>query len=147
MSPIFVPVEKTMEIHERQMALYGGNPAVRDAKLLESALLAPMSGLGDDYFHAFPFQMAAAYLYHIVKNRPFVDGNKRTGAVTALVFLALNWYDFNADEESFERFVRSAAAGEIQKDEIAGFIEGHSRKRRKTAKEGLIIDRGLKSDD
>jgi death-on-curing protein len=86
-----------------------------------------MSGLGDSFFHTFPFEMAAAYLFHIVQNHPFVDGNKRTGAVAALAFLALNDIEVDMPEDVFERFVRAVAKGEIQKPEIAKFLEEHSR--------------------
>jgi death-on-curing protein len=126
MSPQFLPLSKILELHERQIRLYGGESSIRDMNLLESALAMPMSGMGDNYFHAFPFEMAAAYLFHIVQNHPFVDGNKRTGAVAALVFLALNDIAIDMSEDVFEQFVRDVAKGEIQKPEIAKFLEEHS---------------------
>ena len=126
MTPQFIPLSKILELHERQIRLYGGEPSIRDMNLLESALAMPMSGMGDSYFHSFPFEMAAAYIFHIVQNHPFVDGNKRTGAVAALVFLALNNIEVDMSEDVFERFVRAVAKGEIQKQEIAKFLEEHS---------------------
>jgi len=122
MGPQFLPLAKVLELHERQIRLYGGESSIRDMNLLESALAMPMSGIGDKYFHSFPFEMAAAYLFHIVQNHPFVDGNKRTGAITALVFLALNDIEVDMPEDVFERFVRAVAKGEIQKPEIAKFL-------------------------
>ena len=127
MTPQFLPLSKILELHERQIRLYGGEPSIRDMNLLESALAMPMSGMGDSYFHAFPFEMAAAYMFHIVQNHPFVDGNKRTGAVAALVFLALNNIEIDMAEDVFERFVRTVAKGEVQKPEIAKFLEEHSK--------------------
>jgi len=62
MTPQFLPLSKVLELHERQIRLYGGDPSIRDMNLLESALAMPMSGIGDNYFHAFPFEMAAAYI-------------------------------------------------------------------------------------
>ena len=126
MDPQFIPLPKILELHERQIRLYGGEPSIRDVNLLESALAMPMSGIGNSYFHSFPFEMAAAYLFHIVQNHPFVDGNKRTGAVAALVFLALNGIDVDMPEDVFEQFVRAVAKGEVQKAEIAKFLEEHS---------------------
>ena len=126
MTPQFLPLSKILELHERQIRLYGGEPSIRDMNLLASALAMPMSGMGDSYFHAFPFEMAAAYMFHIIQNHPFADGNKRTGAVAALVFLALNNIETDMTEDIFERFVRAVAKGEIQKPEIAGFLEEHS---------------------
>ena len=125
-SPIFIPIRKALELHERQIRLYGGDPGIRDLGLLESALAMAQSGLGDRYFHTFPFEMAAAYLFHIVRNHPFVDGNKRTGAVVALVFLSLNGVVVDMPEEDFERFVRDVATGKMLKPEIASLLKKHS---------------------
>ena len=127
--PIFIPLQKALEIHERQVRLYGGDAAVRDMGLLESALSVPASGFGGEYFHAFPFGMAAAYLFHIVKDHPFVDGNKRTGAVTALAFLAVNGYCLEADESDLECTVLSVAAGGTQKAEVARFFAKYCQNR------------------
>ena len=80
MEPRFLSVADVLGFHEDQLANYGGAPGVRDMGLLESAVAMPMAGFGDQYLHADLFEMAAAYLYHIVCNHPFVDGNKRTGA-------------------------------------------------------------------
>ena len=71
---------------------------LRDAGILESAIEQPRATFGGQFLHAFPFEMAAAYLFHIVNNHPFVDGNKRTGTVAALVFLDWNNIDFNCHE-------------------------------------------------
>ncbi len=127
MSPRFLPLAKVVELHERQIRLYGGESSIRDMNLLESAVAAPMSGMGGNYFHAFPFEMAAAYLFHIVQNHPFVDGNKRTGAVAALAFLALHDIETDIPEDVFEAFIRDVAKGKIQKKEIAVFLEKHSK--------------------
>ena len=126
-NPLFLPLSKILEIHERQIRLYGGEPSIRDMGLLESAVAMPMSGFGDSYLHAFPFEMAAAYLYHIVQNHPFVDGNKRTGAVAALVFLEIHEIKIDMPEDLFEQFVRSVATSQILKPEIAIFLEKYSR--------------------
>jgi len=83
MEPIFLTLDEVMEIHDHQMELHGGNTSIRDFDLLESAVAQPYSGFGDDYFHKDLYEMAAAYLYHITQNHPFVDGNKRTGAQAA----------------------------------------------------------------
>jgi death-on-curing protein len=125
--PLFLPLSKILELHEQQLRLYGGEPSIRDAGLLESAVAMPMAGFGDSYLHAFPFEMAAAYLYHIVQNHPFVDGNKRTGAVAALVFLEMHEMEIDMPENLFEQFVRSVATGQVLKPEIAAFLEKHSR--------------------
>lgn len=66
--------------------------------------------------------MAAAYLFHLVKNHPFVDGNKRTGAVAAFVFLALNNFDFDAPEDDFAEMVPAVVRGDLDKADVAVFI-------------------------
>lgn len=71
--------------------------------------------------------MAAAYLFHIVANHPFVDGNKRVGAMTAYVFLAMNGRSLRASNPAYERLVRSVAEGRCGKDEIAAFFRKHCR--------------------
>jgi death on curing protein len=66
--------------------------------------------------------MAAACLFHLLKNHPFVDGNKRTGAVAALVFLALNGFDFDAPEDDFAEIVLAVARGELDKADVTVFV-------------------------
>lgn len=83
----FLTLDDVQFIHRDQTTRYGGDPGIRDRNLLDSALAQPRASFGAEFLHAFPFEMAAAYLYHIVRNHPFLDGNKRTGAVAALVFL------------------------------------------------------------
>jgi death on curing protein len=125
--PMFLSVEEVLLVHQDQISRYGGEPGVRDRGLLESAIAVPASGIGDDYFHKDIFEMAAAYLFHIVRNHPFVDGNKRTGAVTALIFLILNGVDINADEAELESIVTGAAAGKVDKPQIAEFFRRYSQ--------------------
>ena len=82
---------------------------------------------GASTWHTDVFEMAAAYLFHLVKNHPFVDGNKRVGAVAALVFLLLNNHVFDAPEDDFAEMVLSVARGEIDKAEVAVFIRCWSK--------------------
>jgi death-on-curing protein len=86
MSPLFLTLDEILLIHENQLKLYGGDSGLRDLGLLQSALSMPSAGYGDEYFHKDLYEMAAAYLFHIVKNHPFVDGNKRVGFVASYVF-------------------------------------------------------------
>lgn len=87
----------------------------------------PQSGMGDQYFHADLYEMAAAYLFHLVQGHPFVDGNKRVGAVVADVFLALNAIVLAPDEAELERLILRTASGDCEKPEIAEFFRRHSR--------------------
>jgi death on curing protein len=88
----------------------------------------PASGFGDKYLHEDVFEMAAAYLFHITRNHPFVDGNKRTGAVAAAVFLAMNDIELRADEEELESLVRRVATGKVDKAAAALFFKNNSKK-------------------
>ena len=124
--PDFFSFAEVLDFHMEQIELYGGNHGVRDRGLLESALAMPMSGAEGSYFHSFPFEMAAAYMFHIAQNHPFIDGNKRTGLAACLYFLELNGTEINVEPDKLERFVRAVAKGEIQKPEIAKFLEEHS---------------------
>ena len=88
--PVFLDVEDVLLIHEEQLARYGGAAGLRDTGLLESAVAMPRASAGGEFAHEDLFAMAAAYAFHIAQNQPFVDGNKRTGLLAAIVFLDLN---------------------------------------------------------
>jgi death-on-curing protein len=88
--PVFLDVEEVLLIHQEHLPRYGGAVGVRDRALLESAVAMPRATAGGEYAHQDLFSMAAAYAFHIAQNQPFVDGNKRTGLLAALVFLDLN---------------------------------------------------------
>jgi death-on-curing protein len=74
---VFLTTDEALAIHRDQIARYGGSPGLRDAGLLDSALATPQTGFGGEYLRRDLFEMAAAYLLQLVKNHPFVDGNKR----------------------------------------------------------------------
>jgi death-on-curing protein len=120
--PEFLSLAEVLAIHRDQIERYGGEPHVRDLGLLESALAMPAAGSRGQYFHEDLPAMAAAYLFHIVRNHPFVDGNKRTGAMAAFAFLALNGLALDATEKEFEALVRAVAEGRAGKAEAAGFF-------------------------
>ena len=96
--PVFLDLEDVLLIHEDQLARYGGAAGVRDAGLLESAVAVPRASAAGEFAHEDLFAMAAAYAFHIAQNQPFLDGNKRTGLLAALVFLDLNGIEI-ADPE------------------------------------------------
>ena len=125
MTPDFLSLAEVLEIHRDQIERYGGKAGIRDLGLLQSALAMPAARFGGRYLHGDLFEMAAAYLFHIVRNHPFVDGNKRTGAVAALVFLSLNGMEIEAGEDIFEQTVRAVAEGKMDKSAIAGFFREH----------------------
>ena len=88
----FLTLDDIMESHREQIRVYGGTEGIRDLGLLESALAQPMAKYGGEYLHKDVCAMAAAYLFHLVQNHPFIDGNKRVGLEAALLFLEINDY-------------------------------------------------------
>ena len=122
MSPVFLNLSEVLRIHRDQIERYGGEPGIRDLGLLQSALAMPAAGFGGRFLHNDLFEMAAAYLFHITRNHPFVDGNKRTGAACALVFLELNDIEIKAGVEELVEMVTAVAAGRAKKDAIADFF-------------------------
>ncbi len=123
----FLTTEDVLLLHTAQVKLYGGHQGVRDIGLLESAVAQPQTRYGGEYLHGFPFGMAAAYLFHIVRNHPFLDGNKRTGLVAALVFLDINGVEIEAPTGSLYDLTLAVAAGEADKPEVAEFLRIHAR--------------------
>jgi death on curing protein len=107
-----------LALHDEQLAEHGGSPGVRDAGLLSSALARPQNQVA--YGDPSVFDLAAAYAFGIIRNHPFVDGNKRTGFLAAYVFLDLNGWELMAPENEAVAAVLALAAGEIQE---AGFSE------------------------
>jgi death-on-curing protein len=125
--PLFLTLAEVIEIHRDQIDRYGGSPGIRDVGLLESAASMPQAAMGGEYLHGDVFEMAAAYLFHIVKNHPFVDGNKRTGAVAALVFLEINDVNVALDEDELVDIVVSLAEGKTQKHDVAAYFRRHRK--------------------
>jgi death on curing protein len=118
----FASVDAALQIHEELVERYGGTQGIRDYGLLLSALEMPKATFGGQDLHPSLFDKAAAYLYHIVKNHPFIDGNKRTGAAIALAFLETNHVKFKIDMNEFEELVVATAEGLVSKKEIANFL-------------------------
>ncbi|OAI45916.1 death-on-curing protein [Nitrospira sp. SCGC AG-212-E16] len=116
-----------MDIHRDQIERYGGTLGVRDAALLESALAAPQSGFGEQQLHGDLFEMASAYLFHLVQNHPFLDGNKRVGTAAALTFLELNGVETKIPNQALVATVLSVAQGEREKSAIAAFFRNHAK--------------------
>src|SRR3954468_1488189 len=117
-TPTFLTFEEVLELHQTQIALYGGTMRIRDAGLLESAVNAPAARFGGEFLHADWASKAAALLFSIVKNHPFLDGNKRTGSLAAYVFLQINDVQFEPDEQEFGDVTLACAEGSATKEQI-----------------------------
>ena len=124
--PQFLTIDDILETHAFQIATYGGSEGVRDLCLLESAVAQPEAGFGDQYLHTDVFEMASAYLYHLVMNHPFVDGNKRVGLESALIFLEVNDVRLSASDDELIDLVLKTVTGVMHKPEVAEFFRSHS---------------------
>ena len=127
--PSFLTLDEVVGIHADQIRRYGGRPGIRDLSLLQSALGTPETTFGGDYLHTTVFEMAAAYLYHIARNHPFMDGNKRTGLMVSLVFLGLNGLGIQADSDELVELVAGVASGDVGKSSVAVYFEQHATHR------------------
>lgn len=127
MQPEFLKIEDVLMLHSDQVDLYGGEHGVRDMGLLDSAVAQPQATFGGEFLHVDVFDMAAAYMFHIVQNHPFLDGNKRTGLVTALAFLDLNGIDIEAPQGSLYDLTLATATGQALKPQIAEFFRSHAQ--------------------
>jgi death-on-curing protein len=119
MNPEFLTLSDVLEMHADEIARSGGMPGVRDQGLLESALAQPQASVFGEYLHADLFSMAAAYLFHIVGNHPFLDGNKRAGLLAALVFLEINGWAMPDDAPELYDLTLAAAESRLDKSTLA----------------------------
>lgn len=118
----FLTLEDVLEIHSDQIKRYGGKEGIRSQHLLLSALAQPSSMFEGKYLHHSLYEKAAAYLFHICQNHPFIDGNKRVALVSTLIFLDLNHHSISYREEQLEDLVLSVAKGKIKKEQIVSFF-------------------------
>lgn len=122
----FLRIEDVLGIHEDQIERYGGASGLRDAGLLSSAVETARATFDGELLHTDVFAVAAAYMFHIVQNHPFTDGNKRTGAAAALVFLDMHAVEVEIDADALVAHVLGVAQGRVSKAEIADFLRRHA---------------------
>lgn len=147
MNSSFLSLSDCMLIHEDMIHQYGGSTGLRDIGLLESALAQPCAEFSGTLLHSSVPEQAAAYLYHVLKNHAFVDGNKRTALACALVFLEINGYELDpsldyppsnklpsfssdtseADQTILEKVVIDVASNFISKEELITFFKQHTK--------------------
>ena len=124
--PLWIEERDVLAIHDRLLAIYGGAMGLRERGLLESALARPRQ------HHAYAntadaVEMAALYTAGIVRNHPFVDGNKRTGFVIGVLFLELHGFDFKASEADATQAVMALAAGTLDEAGYAAWLRGNAK--------------------
>jgi death-on-curing protein len=122
----FLSLEDVMEIHQDQMARTGQNPALRSKGLLRACLSVPSNKIGGRFAHQDVFEMAAAYLFHMLDQKPFMHGNKRVAALCCIYFLYLHEIELNCPEEQYVQMVAQVSLGKIAKMQIADFLRKNS---------------------
>lgn len=118
----FLSVEDVLELHRETIDIEGGSHGIRDLGLLESAVAMPQQSFGGAFLHEDLTAMAAAYLYHLSGNHPFVDGNKRAAVLAALVFLEENGIPVTIPPKLLEEVVLNVAASRMTKDELTTWL-------------------------
>ena len=121
-SPKFVTKEQVLLLHELQINRFGGAFGIVNEGLLDSALAQPKASFFGEFLHREINDQAAAYLYHLVKNHPFLDGNKRVGAAVMEVFLRINGYVLTLSNEELYNLTMQVAQGQLSKDEVSALI-------------------------
>ena len=119
--PVWITKDLIFAVQEQLLSRFGGLAGVRDDGLLESALARPQQLFA--YGEPSVFELAAAYAHGIVKNHPFLDGNKRAGFMAAYIFLGANRFELDAPEEDAVAYTLALAAGEIDAPDFAAWLE------------------------
>ena len=121
-TPNFPSRDEVLLLHTDQIATFGGTAGVRDQGLLESALAQPQATFDGELLHPTLADQAAAYLYHLSRNHPFIDGNKRTAFAVMDAFIEVNGYRLIlTDDEAYE-LTMQVAQGQLSKTDLAGIL-------------------------
>lgn len=123
--PYWVSADLAEVLHSEQLALFGGGSGLRDRGLLESAIARPQNKYADEPDSELP-ALAASLAYGVIRNHPFVDGNKRTGDLCIRAFMFLNGFEFEPAQTEEVAIIQGMAAGEVSEGELAAWIAANS---------------------
>lgn len=124
----FITITRVLFIHNYAVKRYGGSQGIRDLGLIESAVARPQSGFGGEYLYKNIFDMAAALLQSLLKNHPFVDGNKRTALFSTGVFLKLNGYKLSNTHKEEVAFAVRVDNSNLTLEQISAWLKENSVK-------------------
>lgn len=122
---VFLTVEQVIGLHRHSIERYGGSHGLRDAGLLESAVLSPQQTFGGEYLYQDIESMAGALWHSLVMNHPFVDGNKRIGLRAADVFLLLNGFQIVGSKTELVDLTIRMTTGEVSREDVFEFLRSH----------------------
>lgn len=121
----YISLSQALELHRRIIEQSGGTPGILNLGALESALLQPRMTFGGEDLYPTLAEKAAALAFSIIRNHPFIDGNKRTGHAAMEVFLILNGHEVWSSVDDAERIILRVASGEMGREQFADWIEAH----------------------
>lgn len=115
----FLQLNEVIEFHRELVVRYGGLLGIRDLGLLESAVLQPQISFDGKYLYSTVHEMAAVYMVHVIKNHAFIDGNKRTGVMCAIIFLEINGFEFKKPSQKSNKDILYELAIKIAAEKMA----------------------------
>lgn len=124
----YLTAEQVLFIHSRLIDETGGSHGIRDLGLLQSAVSRPMATFGGEDLYPDIFQKAAALMESLIKNHPFIDGNKRTAISSAGIFLRINGYNLETSQKGLEGFTLNMATGKTSFTDAAKWFKRYAQK-------------------
>lgn len=125
----YLTAEQVLFIHSRLIDETGGSHGIRDTGLLLSAVERPKSGFGDRELYPDIFFKSAALMESLIKNHPFIDGNKRTAITSSAIFLQVNGHNLKASQEELEKFTLKMAVEKVSIEDTAEWFRKHTKNR------------------
>jgi death on curing protein len=125
----YLTLDEVLEIHHRMLGKYGGSPGMHNLGALESALAQPQMSFGGEDLYPSVAEKAAALGFSLIKNHPFIDGNKRTGHAAMEVFLVLNGYEIVATVDEQQEIILHVAGGTLGRDDFTSWLTLHLRQK------------------
>ena len=142
----WLTVKTVLEVHDRSIKESGGDPGVRDQGLLESAVAQPRAGFGGKDLYPEIADKAAALAFSLVRNHPFVDGNKRTGYAAMMMFLSRNDHTIIAPIDERESIFVSLAAGELDRERFVAWVRARTVRKSGAKSRGTARRPGRRPD-
>lgn len=128
---LYLTLEEVLTLHTISINKFGGSDGIRDVGLVESSIYRAQQTYGGEDLYKTIWDKAAALAHSISENQPFLDGNKRTAALSMMVFLDINGYELDVEKMSVYQTMIKVANREFSREQLAGWLEKHSKKKKK----------------